>query len=104
MLFRSGFDFVIDNLHLGPAPGIKRITNYLVALNDLSTTDLTDALDVAVPEAPTANALTDTLHKDGSFTYDNTTDSLEAIADVGIDNQYGVDVLPKDVDSIFTPI
>jgi hypothetical protein len=34
-----------------------------------------------VTGAPVANTLADTLHKDGSFTYDNTTDSLEAIAD-----------------------
>jgi hypothetical protein len=31
--------------------------------------------------APTAQTLADTLHKDGSFTFDNTTDALEAIAD-----------------------
>jgi len=30
---------------------------------------------------PTANTLSDILHKDGSYTYDNTTDSLEALAD-----------------------
>lgn len=30
---------------------------------------------------PVANTLSDILHKDGSYTYDNTTDSLEAIAD-----------------------
>jgi hypothetical protein len=36
---------------------------------------------VGVTGAPTANTLADTLHKDGNFTYDNTTDSLEAIAD-----------------------
>ena len=36
---------------------------------------------VGVTSAPTAKTLADTLHKDGSFTYDNTTDSLEAIRD-----------------------
>jgi hypothetical protein len=36
---------------------------------------------VGVTVAPTANTLADTLHKDGSFTYDNTTDSLEALSD-----------------------
>ena len=36
---------------------------------------------VGVTSAPVANTLADTLHKDGSFTYDNTTDSLEAISD-----------------------
>ena len=30
---------------------------------------------------PTANTLSDTLHKDGSYTFDNTTDSLEALRD-----------------------
>lgn len=30
---------------------------------------------------PVANTLSDILHKDGSYTYDNTTDSLEAISD-----------------------
>lgn len=30
---------------------------------------------------PLANTLSDILHKDGSYTYDNTTDSLEALAD-----------------------
>jgi len=52
---------------------------------DLAHTDL-DAIitdiSAAVPEPPTANSLQDTLHKDGSYTYDNTTDSLEAIRDV----------------------
>jgi len=36
---------------------------------------------IGVTDAPTANTLADTLHKDGSFTYDNTTDALEAISD-----------------------
>jgi len=36
---------------------------------------------IGVTGAPTANTLADTLHKDGSFTYDNTTDALEAISD-----------------------
>jgi|GEM_PF-1735618 len=35
----------------------------------------------AVSEPPTAKSLHDILHKDGSYTFDNTTDSLEAIAD-----------------------
>jgi len=41
----------------------------------------TAALNTKVPEPPTAKALTDILHKDGNYTYDNTTDSLEAIRD-----------------------
>lgn len=36
---------------------------------------------VGVTSAPVANTLADILHKDGSFTFDNTTDSLEAISD-----------------------
>ena len=36
---------------------------------------------VGITSAPVANTLSDILHKDGSFTYDNTTDSLEAISD-----------------------
>ena len=36
---------------------------------------------VGLAAAPVANTLADTLHKDGNFTYDNTTDSLEAISD-----------------------
>ena len=36
---------------------------------------------VGVTGAPVASTLADTLHKDGSFTFDNTTDSLEAIRD-----------------------
>lgn len=40
-----------------------------------SPTDVTGA----VPEPPTAKSLQDILHKDGSFTYSKTSDSLEAI-------------------------
>jgi hypothetical protein len=36
---------------------------------------------VGITGAPVASTLADILHKDGSFTYDNTTDSLEAISD-----------------------
>lgn len=36
---------------------------------------------VAITSAPVEKTLSDILHKDGSFTFDNTTDSLEAIAD-----------------------
>jgi hypothetical protein len=37
------------------------------------------AIDGTTP--PVANTLSDILHKDGSYTFDNTTDSLEAISD-----------------------
>ena len=57
----------------------------ILALNDVSKAEVNIevdlALDTAVVTPPTTNALTDLLHKDGSFTYDNTTDSNEAIAD-----------------------
>lgn len=36
---------------------------------------------VGITSAPVEKTLSDILHKDGSFTFDNTTDSLEAIAD-----------------------
>jgi hypothetical protein len=36
---------------------------------------------VGITSAPVEKSLADILHKDGSFTYDNTTDSLEAISD-----------------------
>lgn len=36
---------------------------------------------IGVTAAPVANTLADTLHKDSNFSYDNTTDSLEAIRD-----------------------
>ncbi|KKN45582.1 hypothetical protein LCGC14_0681470 [marine sediment metagenome] len=39
------------------------------------------ALDTAISSTPTGSSLNDILHKDGSYTFDNTTDSLEAIAD-----------------------
>jgi hypothetical protein len=35
----------------------------------------------AVPEPPVASSIQDILHKDGSFTFDKGTDSLEAISD-----------------------
>jgi len=56
----------------------------LKALIDLIQTDTTAIIaDItsAVDEPPTAKSLQDTLHKDGSYTFDNETDSLEAISD-----------------------
>jgi len=47
------------------------------AVADAIVEDITSAVD----EPPTTNSLQDILHKDGSYTYDNTTDSLEAIRD-----------------------
>lgn len=46
---------------------------------------------IGVTSAPVANTLSDTLHKDGSFTYDNTTDSLEAISDSISSGTYAVE-------------
>lgn len=47
------------------------------AILDLLVADITGAVD----EPPVAKSLHDILHKDGSYTFDNTTDSLEAIRD-----------------------
>ena len=53
-------------------------TPYVIDLDQIVTTpDVTNA----VPEPPTTNSLQDILHKDGSYTYDNTTDALEALRD-----------------------
>jgi len=38
-------------------------------------------LDTTLTQPPIANSLSDVLHKDGSYNYDNTEDSLEAISD-----------------------
>jgi len=46
-----------------------------------SVADAQADINTAVDEPPTAKSLQDILHKDGSYTFDNTTDSLEAIAD-----------------------
>lgn len=47
------------------------------AILDLLVADITGAVD----NPPVAKSLHDILHKDGSYTFDNTTDSLEAIRD-----------------------
>jgi hypothetical protein len=54
-----------------------------LAADDVSSvaTAVAAVSTTGVSSAPTASTLADTLHKDGSFTYDNTTDSLEAIRD-----------------------
>ncbi|MHC4867689.1 MAG: hypothetical protein ACYTEX_26765, partial [Planctomycetota bacterium] len=39
------------------------------------------SVTAAVSEPPTTNSLQDTLHKDGTYDFDNTTDSLEALSD-----------------------
>lgn len=50
--------------------------------SDTSLYDTTkNVSEIGVTAAPTANTLSDILHKNGSFTYDNQSDSLEAIAD-----------------------
>ena len=62
-------------------------TDSLEAIRDAIDANQTDLdaviadLTTAVTEPPTAKSLHDILHKDGSYTYDNETDSLEAIAD-----------------------
>lgn len=74
------------------------ISNAITALNNISTAEVNaevdNALDTAVAQPPTATSLNDTLHKDGSYTYDNTTDSLEALRD------YMVDTLKADLDTV----
>lgn len=42
---------------------------------------ITNSVTAAVANPPVTNSLQDILHKDGTYTYDNTSDSLEAIAD-----------------------
>lgn len=57
----------------------------LDALNDLSFSDAQGAAEAAlgagITSAPAAKSLRDILHQNDSFTFDNTTDSLEAIRD-----------------------
>jgi hypothetical protein len=43
--------------------------------------DLNALVSAAITTAPTEKSLRDILHKDGNFTYDHTTDSLEALRD-----------------------
>jgi hypothetical protein len=88
-----------DFAGVGPLPAADTATNFIgvddnnnaaattsVAANrdgtllERSESEIAGIYD-AVSEPPTAKSLQDTLHKDGSYTYDNTTDSLEAIAD-----------------------
>jgi len=77
-----------DILHKSGAFTYDKATDSLEALRDylsgLSTGDLAAilaAINAAVPGPPTAKSLQDILHKDGGFTFDHTTDSLEAIRD-----------------------
>lgn len=66
---------------------VTDIANVQAAVDSITTSS---DLNAAVPEPPTAKAMTDILHKDGSYTYDNTTDSLEAIRDA-LDGQNDID-------------
>ncbi|MCP3925058.1 MAG: hypothetical protein GY714_20970 [Desulfobacterales bacterium] len=61
------------------------------------TTAIIADITAAVDEPPTAKSLHDTLHKDGSYTYDNTTDSLEAISDKVTTVDTVVDAIQTDV-------
>ncbi len=61
------------------------------------TTAIIADITAAVDEPPTAKSLHDTLHKDGSYTYDNTTDSLEAISDKVTTVDTVVDAIQVDV-------
>ena len=80
-----------DTLHKDGSYTYNNTTDSLEAIRDnMDTLNTADQVDLdaiivditsAVDEPPTANSLQDLLHKDGSYTYDNTTDSNEAIAD-----------------------
>ena len=48
---------------------------------------------------PVTNTLTDILHKNGSFTYDNTTDSLEAISDLVTTSTASVVEIPSETNA-----
>lgn len=60
-------------------------------------------LTSAVTQPPTAKSLHDILHKDGSYTYDNTTDALEAIRDridtINTADQIDLDAILDDTNS-----
>jgi len=89
-------------------------TNVAAILADTAAADTAGELVVlagtanvsttGVTGAPTANTLADTLHKDGSFTYDNTTDSLEAIRDqvdaLNVADQIDIDAILADTDAM----
>lgn len=81
----------IDSATLAVAPTAGSLARFVasggIALGTQlpSSTSLYDTTKivntVGVTATPVANTLADIFHKDGSFTYDNTTDSLEALAD-----------------------
>ncbi len=68
--------------------GHEAANTFSTSVAGASQTTLEAALDAmanlveaAVREPPTAKSLHDILHKDGNYTFENTSDSLEAIAD-----------------------
>jgi len=79
-------DLLIDGIKTETDGIDAHVTAAVGGLNDVSTaevnTQVDTALNTAVPDTPTAKSLNDILSKaDGANTFDNTTDSLEAIAD-----------------------
>ena len=79
----TDFDDATDTLTVYPA--FSAATNSGDTFSMISGMSLYENIKnlstIGITSAPVANTLADTLHKDGSFTYDNTTDSLEAISD-----------------------
>jgi len=81
-------DTVVDSILVDTAV-IGALGAGLTDLGGMSTgmkaevnTEIDGALNTAVPDTPTANSLNDILSKlDGANTFDNTTDSLEAISE-----------------------
>ncbi len=98
----------------GGAAGTNIYSDMVLAQTDLDAiiVDLT----AAVTQPPVATSLHDILHKDGSYTYDNITDSLEMNSDIvgaytgdgGTDNndsvKSDVDLLQTDVTSLIALI
>lgn len=82
----GGADILADTAAMDTAAEMQVLTGTAA----VSTTGITSA--------PVANTLADILHKDGSFTYDNTTDSLEAISDKVTTVDSVVDLQPRTVE------
>lgn len=79
------FDSATDTLTVVPAFANQTLSSdTFIIIAGMSIYDYVKNLNSVAIDAscvPVANTLTDILHKDTSYTYDNTTDSLEAIRD-----------------------
>ena len=95
---------VIGNKTDTAAAGAVTGTDTAVAYIKQLVNNTFNVSETGVTSAPTANTLADTLHKDGNFTYDNTTDSLEAIRDrvdtLNTADQVDLDAILADTDTI----